>query len=60
MVIGMFDATLSWGNATIRQPIFVVEGPKTNLLGLPAIAALNLTVRLDATVEEKPDLSMKR
>ena len=55
-VIGTFNATLSRGNTTIKQPMFVVDGLKTNLLGLPAIAALNLAVRLDATVEEKPDV----
>ena len=50
-VKGMFVASISRGDVVTKQPIFVVDGLKTNLLGLPAISALNLVVRLDATVE---------
>ncbi len=50
-VKGMFVASISRGDVMTKQPIFVVDGLKTNLLGLPAISALNLAVRLDATVE---------
>ncbi len=32
-----------------KQPIFEVDGLKTNLLGIHAISALNLAVRLDTT-----------
>ena len=36
-VIGQFTAKLSRGENTIMQPVYVVDGLKTNLLGLPAI-----------------------
>ena len=36
------------------QNIYVVEGLKINLLGLPAITALNLAVRVDATESTTP------
>lgn len=54
-VKGVFEATLSRGNMSVKQPIFVVDSLKCNLLGLPAIAALKLAARLDATVGEKPE-----
>ena len=52
-VLGTFDATLSLGNMTIKQSMFVVDG-------LPAIAALNLAVRLDASVKHKPDVHAEK
>ena len=58
-VRGMFDATLSHGNTVVKQPVFVVDGLKTNLLGLPAISAMNLAVRMDETFEEKTDIPQK-
>ena len=39
-------ASICRGDVVTKQPIFVVDGLKTNLLGLPAISALNLVVRL--------------
>ena len=36
------------------QPIYVVKGLKTNLLGLPAITALGLATHVDATIEANP------
>ena len=38
----------------IRQPIFVIDGLRTNLLGLPAITALGLAIRVDATESDTP------
>ena len=52
-VIGTFEATLAHGNKTAKQPIFVVDGLKRNLLGLPTITALQLAARLDATETEE-------
>ena len=43
----------------VKQPVFVVDGLKTNLLGLPAISAMNLAVRMDATFEEKTGIPQK-
>ena len=52
-VIGAFDATLSSSKKAVRQTIYVVDGLKTNLLGLPAVKALKLVVQLDATESEE-------
>ena len=52
-VIGAFDATLSSSKKAVEQTIFVVDGLKTNLLGLPAIKALKLVVRMDTTESEE-------
>ena len=56
--------TSVWGNLTYRnksmvQPVFAVSGLKSNLLGLPAITALNLAASLDATTEAKSDIREK-
>ena len=34
--------------------MFVVDGLKTNLLGLPAITALGLAIRVDTTDTDSP------
>ena len=47
-VLGQFKSTLGVKERTIQQDIFVVKGLKSNLLGLPAIQALQLATRLDA------------
>ena len=52
-VIGAFDATLSSSKKAVEQTIFVVDGLKTNLLGLPAIKALKLVVQMDTTESEE-------
>ena len=39
---------------TVQQQVFVVDGLKTNLLGLPAISALGLAIRVDATETDTP------
>ena len=49
---GQFLGTLSYKGKEVKQHVYVVNGLKTNLLGLPAITALSLAVRTDA-VETK-------
>jgi hypothetical protein len=48
-VVGQFCSTLSKGQASSEQTIFVVKGLKMNLLGLPAIIALQLISKVEAT-----------
>ena len=48
-VIGQFEETLSFKKRSTLQTIYVVQGLKTNLLGLPAIISLNLASRVDTT-----------
>ncbi len=47
--LGQFPNTLSVTNKTSEETIFVVQGLKTNLLGLPAITSLQLVHRIQAT-----------
>ena len=53
-VLGHFSGLLSHKDKEARQNVFVVEGLKTNLLGLPSISALNLAVRVDSTSTDPP------
>lgn len=46
---GQFTGKLRSKNNTAMQQVFVVKCLKTNLLGLPAITALKLAVRVDST-----------
>ena len=46
-VLGEFVGTLTFRDKSYSQRIFVVTGLKNNLLGLPAIEALGLVVRID-------------
>ena len=46
-VIGQFQGHFVHRTKQTSQSVFVVEGLKTNLLGLPTITALNLAVRVD-------------
>ena len=46
-VLGQSDGTFTYEDRQVTQPVFVAEGLKNNLLGLPAIVALNLVTRLD-------------
>ena len=39
---------LSHDGKVTQQEVFVVDGLKNNLMGLPGITALNLAVRLDS------------
>ena len=50
---GQFTGSLRCKSNTITQPVFVVKVLKMNLLGLPAITALRLAVRIDSTVKER-------
>ena len=43
---------LSHGGRSSKQQVFVVNGLRSNLLGLPAITALNLARRLDKIMTE--------
>ncbi|XP_062512805.1 uncharacterized protein K02A2.6-like [Corticium candelabrum] len=47
--LGQFTSTLSVNSKTSEETIFVVQGLKTNLLGLPAITSLQLVHRIQAT-----------
>ena len=46
-VLGEFVGALTFQDKSCSQRIFVVAGLKNNLLGLPAIEALGLLVRID-------------
>ena len=50
-VIGQFQGNFVYKTRKASQSVFVVDGLKTNLLGLPTITALNLTVRVDALTD---------
>ena len=47
-VLGQFEGNLSHGSRHIRQTIFVVKSHHKNLLGLPAITALDLVHKVNA------------
>ena len=49
-VLGKFECDLVSKTKVTRQEVFVVKGLKHNLLGLPAITALNLASRVDCTM----------
>ena len=48
-VLGKFECDLAIKGKVTKQDIFVVKELKHNLLGLPAITALKLAVRVDCT-----------
>ena len=50
--LGQFRGTFCHKGETTQQPVFVVDGLKINLLGLPAITALGLACRLDTTATD--------
>ena len=52
-VIGQFWGTFAHKNKRVKQLTFVIDGLKTNLLGLPAIKAMDLVSRVDATIDSK-------
>ena len=58
-VAGQFEGRLSHKSKSSLQTVYVVKGLKTNLLGLPAITALNLATRMDTTVTELPSIPEK-
>jgi len=53
-VLGQFEDTFTYKDSQMMQPVFVVVGLKNNLLGLPAIIALNLVTRLDTITDTQP------
>ena len=57
-VTGCFRGTISHKDKSTIQTIYVVKELSKNLLGLPAITALNLAVRVDA-VKEDDDIREK-
>ena len=50
--LGQFQVTLTKGQETSIQTVYVVDSLRTNLLGLPAITALELISRVDSCGEE--------
>lgn len=58
-VMGVFKGNLTYGNRSSEQPVFVVRGLRSNLLGLPAITALHLAARVDATFATEEDVREK-
>ena len=48
-VMGQFLAKITYKNAHSQEPIFVVRGLNSNLLGLPALRALQLVARTVST-----------
>ena len=53
-VAGQFQAEITYKDKREQEPVYVVKGLKTNLLGLPAITALGLAACVDATTEADP------
>ena len=47
-VLGQFLGQLTHKAQVSQKQVFVIKGPKTNLLGLPAITALNVAARVDS------------
>ena len=52
-VLGQFSPTLGVKERTTQQIVYVVKGLKSNLLGLPAIQALQLLTACLGTVQEQ-------
>ena len=50
--VGQFMGKLSHRGRKSQRQVFVVEGLKNNLLGLPAITALHLAARVDTSSSE--------
>ena len=55
-VIGQVKVKLTYKGVSSEQTICVIRGLKVNLLGLPAIKALNILQRLDAIGVEKSEI----
>ena len=51
-VIGQFTHTLQYMSRSSQQDVFVVKGLKRNLLGLPAITALELVAQVDLLMDQ--------
>ena len=59
-VIGQFQFSLSRGDVSISQEVFVVRKLANNLLGLPAIEALHLIQRVNEVYDQNYDLKIRR
>ena len=59
-VLGQFSGTLSTNQSTAEQTIFVVKNLRSNLLGLPAILALKLVVRVAEVSEDYSSAILKK
>ena len=58
-VLGQFTALLSLEERKSYQALFVVRGLQRNLLGLPAIQALQLVSRMDTLETQETDIPKK-
>ena len=47
-VLGQAVVQLTYEGRSCKQPIYIIEGLKNNLLGLPAIIALQLLTKVDS------------
>ena len=52
-------AKLSRGKITTTQQVFIINGLKNNLLGLPAITQLNLVARVGETTDIRSQIVQK-
>ena len=57
-VIGQFNATLKHRGGVTSEEVYVVRGLQTPLIGLPAIKALGLVVRVCATESGHKDFHL--
>lgn len=55
-MLDQFRGWLKHGHHSTRQKIFVVEGLKTNLLGLPALRELQLVQRINTVNSDLPEV----
>ena len=55
--VGECNIRLQHGKRSCTQQLFVIKGLRSNLLGLPAIRALNLAIRLDETTADPTPLT---
>eukprot|EP00731_Ephydatia_muelleri_P025358 Em0017g441a len=58
-VMGQFLAKITYKDAHSQEPIFVVRGLNSNLLGLPALRALQLVARTDAISQYEEQIYQK-
>ena len=58
-VMGQFVAKITHKNANSHEPIFVMRGLNSNLLGLPALRALQLVARTDAISQYEEQIHWK-
>ena len=59
-VLGQCRAILTYHGRSTLQQLFVIKELKNNLLGLPAITALNLAVQVDSTAPDSLNSTLTR